>query len=152
MNVDEDIIRQAKQYICGYDEVPEGYKGLWAALIVEIIRELCIEKMEKSKGEQIPLLSILESGTAENKKAAPTEVIKSSDARLQNEDEIPVATLKALSKQVPMKPVLVKNDFNCPVCGWPITSEDAKGLQGVNGFNLFCNHCGQALEWRRRDD
>ena len=57
------------------------------------------------------------------------------------------ALIIALSKQVSMKPVLVRGCFYCPACSFPITSEDAKGLQGMNGFNLFCNHCGQALEW-----
>ena len=136
MNIDEEAIKRAKQYRCGYDEIPEEYEGLWTV------------KMRNG----IPLLSILKSGMAENKKTTSKEVIKESDARSQNGDEITRAIIKALSKQVQMKPILIRGNFYCSGCGFPITSEDAKGLQGVNGFNLFCNHCGQALEWRRRDD
>lgn len=45
MFVDEDIIEQAKQYICRWDEVPSGYESVWVILLCGIIHALCIEKV-----------------------------------------------------------------------------------------------------------
>lgn len=52
--------------------------------------------------------------------------------------------IKALDKQIPRKPVVEKGKVmfgiicgNCPVCDSAVYSTK----------NLFCNRCGQALEW-----
>ena len=55
--------------------------------------------------------------------------------------------MDAVLKQISLKPVLENNVFYCPVCDYGITGKDVKCLQGENGFNLFCHHCGQALNW-----
>ena len=61
---------------------------------------------------------------------------------------------EAARKQVPMKPILEKKQYceayYCPACDWGITMKD--GLLGTDGWNLFCNHCGQALDWEGLDD
>ena len=53
--------------------------------------------------------------------------------------------IKALEKQIKKKPIIEKDKVmfrkkirgNCPVCGSAVYST----------ANLFCNHCGQALDW-----
>lgn len=52
--------------------------------------------------------------------------------------------IEALEKQIPKKPIVEKDKVmfgiicgNCPVCGSAVYST----------ANLFCNHCGQALDW-----
>lgn len=56
--------------------------------------------------------------------------------------------IKALEKQIPMKPDNIKSilDFsgryyttkgNCPVCN----------SEGLNKLDFYCNKCGQKLDW-----
>lgn len=62
--------------------------------------------------------------------------------------EVRMAAIKALRKQIPMKPNNIKDilDFSskyyttrgdCPVCG----------REGVFKSDLYCNKCGQKLDW-----
>lgn len=62
--------------------------------------------------------------------------------------EVRMAAIKALRKQIPMKPNNIKNiiDFSgkyytskgdCPVCG----------REGVSKSDLYCNKCGQKFDW-----
>ena len=59
--------------------------------------------------------------------------------------------IELLKKQIPQRPSLETRTitaYYCPVCEGGITGE--KGLCG-NGWNMFCNHCGQALDWGNDD-
>ena len=56
--------------------------------------------------------------------------------------------VEALGKTLPQRPSLETPYYYCPVCRGGITSKE--GLCG-NGWNLFCNHCGQALKWENDD-
>ncbi len=63
--------------------------------------------------------------------------------------EVRMAAIKALRKQIPMKPNNIKDilDFsgryytsrgNCPCC-----------KEGLNRSFIYCNKCGQKLDWGR---
>lgn len=41
----------------------------------------------------------------------------------------------ALEKQIPRKPVEVRNEIVCPTC------------KTLVGSSLYCRYCGQALDW-----
>lgn len=43
--------------------------------------------------------------------------------------------IKALEKQIPKKPVEVRNEIVCPTC------------KTLVGSSLYCRYCGQALDW-----
>lgn len=62
--------------------------------------------------------------------------------------EVRQRAIKALEKQIPMKPNNIKSilDFsgryyttkgNCPVCN----------SEGLNKLDFYCNKCGQKLDW-----
>ncbi len=62
--------------------------------------------------------------------------------------EVRMVAVKALKKQVPMKPNNIKSIFdfsgryyttkgNCPVCN----------SEGLNKLDFYCNKCGQKLDW-----
>lgn len=62
--------------------------------------------------------------------------------------EVRMEAIKALDKQIPMKPNNIKDIINfagkyyttkgdCPVCG----------REGVFKSDLYCNKCGQKLDW-----
>lgn len=43
--------------------------------------------------------------------------------------------IKALEKQIPKKPVEVRNEIVCPTC------------KTLVGSSPYCRYCGQALDW-----
>lgn len=43
--------------------------------------------------------------------------------------------IKALEKQIPEKPVEVRNEIVCPTC------------KTLVGSSPYCRYCGQALDW-----
>lgn len=43
--------------------------------------------------------------------------------------------IKALKKQIPRKPVEVRNEIVCPTC------------KTLVGSSPYCRYCGQALDW-----
>lgn len=45
------------------------------------------------------------------------------------------AVIKALEKQIPKKPVEVRNEIVCPTC------------ETLVGSSPYCRYCGQALDW-----
>lgn len=63
--------------------------------------------------------------------------------------EVQALAIKALGKQVPMKPVKVDDSgirytdtYRCPSCGGAFTG---------TGIANYCYHCGQALDWEKED-
>ena len=59
------------------------------------------------------------------------------------EDEIHIA-MKALEKQIPIKPIGRHTSYKCPVCDRRVRSGKGSSSRGVD---YFCQRCGQALDW-----
>lgn len=66
--------------------------------------------------------------------------------------EVRMGAIKALKKQIPMKPNNIKSIFdfsgryyttkgNCPVCN----------SEGLYKSDFYCNKCGQRLDWSGKD-
>lgn len=51
------------------------------------------------------------------------------------QDEVCEIAIKALEKQIPKKPVEVRNEIVCPTC------------KTLVGSSPYCRYCGQALDW-----
>lgn len=67
--------------------------------------------------------------------------------------EVRMGAIKALEKQIPMKPNNIKSIFdfssryyttkgNCPVCN----------REELYKSDLYCNKCGQKLDWSKEND
>lgn len=59
--------------------------------------------------------------------------------------EVRKAAIRALEKQVPMKPITYNetNRADCPVC--------KSTVRGINvPFGDYCANCGQRLDWKER--
>lgn len=67
--------------------------------------------------------------------------------------EVRMGAIKALKKQIPMKPNNIKSIFDfsgryymskgdCPVCN----------REGLYKSDFYCNKCGQKLDWGEEDD
>ena len=68
-----------------------------------------------------------------------------------NVEALQVASV-ALEKQVPQKPIYEGDDEQdhvlCPCCKEIVGVVD--DYYGENGLNIFCFHCGQALDWSNK--
>lgn len=54
---------------------------------------------------------------------------------VQEYTEMLIACKEALGKQMPRKPVEVRNEIVCPTC------------KTLVGSSPYCRYCGQALDW-----
>lgn len=62
--------------------------------------------------------------------------INSEDADITLSTESLKMAIKALEKQIPMKPIVGKLFAECPIC------------RNDEIFNeMYCSHCGQKLDW-----
>lgn len=84
--------------------------------------------------------------------------------KADNQAEIQQVTIEALEKLIPKKTINKKLRkysggtqalfANCPICEQPVTIYN--GHQNNKEFrrdeDVFCKHCGQALDWSEEDD
>ncbi len=57
---------------------------------------------------------------------------------------------KAREKQVPKKPIKmnIKWQYRCPCCNNRVTKLCPTEIETMNSRELFCQSCGQAIDWR----
>lgn len=59
---------------------------------------------------------------------------------VQEYTEMLIVCKEALEKQIPKKPVEVRNEIVCPTC------------KTLVGSSPYCRYCGQALDWGSEEE
>ena len=66
--------------------------------------------------------------------------------------------MEAMEKQIPKKPMKSIDPYNnslyklnCPTCGKYIAYGNSR-VGTLNKFTVMCGFCGQAIDWRAKDD
>ena len=59
---------------------------------------------------------------------------------------VEATVIRALKKQIPMKPLHMHKNYYCPICkedGWMLWDDAVP-----NDMDKYCGKCGQAIDWK----